>query len=433
VEILVIGSGAREHAIAWAISKNAQAAVLPGNPGMAMHAQVLGGSASDFEHIYNVATGRKIEYVIVGPETPLCNGLADFLIERGLKVFGPKKQGATLEGSKAWAKDFMCRNDIPQAGFESFQSASEAIEFVKKHEFPQVIKMDGLASGKGVHIVEDFREAEIVIKAILSENKFGQSGKTIVIEEFLTGKELTVMFLTDGRVAKPLLPARDHKRLEDGDKGPMTGGMGAFSPVPDVDSQTLNHVKVDIIDRTLAGLQKESIDYQGVVYCGLMLTKSGPKVLEYNCRFGDPEAQVVLSQLSTPLSEIIDAVTSKELDKIPIVFKQGFSACVVIASEGYPIKPIIGREIFGFEQVSNLPNAVTFSAGVGQESGKLYTDGGRVFSCVGFGPTLRMALGRAYGMVGNINFEGMIYRGDIGGRFGRGRTSMVSLRESTGT
>ncbi|HOU08135.1 MAG TPA: phosphoribosylamine--glycine ligase [Caldisericia bacterium] len=425
---LVLGNGAREHAICWALSKNSDVHAMPGNPGMILDADIVSGNPMNFGEVASVAKKLSCSAVFAGAELPLVEGITDALASEGIFVFGPSKEGAMLEGSKAFAKDFMKRNGIPCADHQTFDNEKEAMDFVSKHPFPLVIKVDGLASGKGVHIVEDLREAEIAIKAILSEKTYGESGRVIVIEEFLVGKELTVMAFTDGKVIKMLPPSRDHKRLEDGDKGPMTGGMGSYCPVPDADPGLLEKIKTDIVEKTLVGLQKESIDYKGVIYCGLMLTGEGPKVLEYNCRFGDPEAQVVLPMLQTPLSAVVEAVKEGELERLPIVAKKGFAACVVLASEGYPGKPVVGLPVGGFNKAQTIENVLVFAAGIGGEPGKLVTSGGRVVSCVGLGSTLRMALGRAYSLAGIVDFKGKQFRGDIGGRYARGRTSIVDLR-----
>lgn len=425
---LVVGSGAREHAIAWALSRNSEVHIMPGNPAMALSGICVKGNQLDFETIAKYASDNAIKSIVPGPELPIVKGISDALTPKGFFVFGPSAKAAQLEGSKAFAKDFMKRNGIPCAQSASFSSQSEALQFVKTHDFPLVIKVDGLAAGKGVMIVESMYEAENALHAIFSENKFGDSGRTVVIEEFLVGKELTVMAITDGNTIKPLLPSRDHKRLEDGDKGPMTGGMGAFCPVPDVGSDALGVIKTEIIEKTLAGIQKEGLEYKGAIYCGLMLTTAGPKVLEYNCRFGDPEAQVVLPMLQTPLSEIIEAVKDQRLDKLPLVFRRGFAACVVLASQGYPNNPVLGKQVFGLEKAQTFQNGAVFAAGVAEENGKILTSGGRVFSCMGMGQTIRQALGRAYSLSTLVDFEGKQMRGDIGGRYGRGKTSIVNLR-----
>ncbi len=433
MKYLVVGNGAREHAICWGLSKTSDVYALPGNPGMAKHARLIKGIPGDFDFVAQTARELGVSAVVAGPEQPLVEGIQNALKEKGIFVFGPSKKGARLEGSKTFAKDFMKRHGVPCASNASFDNLAEAIKFVNGHDFPLVIKVDGLAAGKGVHIVEDLREAETVLNGILSENTFGQAGRVVVIEEFLVGKELTVMAITDGKSYKVLPPSRDHKRLEDGDKGPMTGGMGSYCPVPDLDLETFDRIKKEIVERTIIGFQKEGMDYKGIIYCGLMLTKKGPKTLEYNCRFGDPEAQVVIPTLATPLSEIIEATKDGSLGSLPVVFKRGFSACVVLASEGYPVAPVVGMPIHGFEKAQGTDEeSVVFSAGVGGEPGRLVTTGGRVLSCVGFGKTMRQALGRAYKLTTLVGFEGMQMRGDIGGRYARGKTSIVNVRLQIG-
>lgn len=427
MDYLVIGSGGREHALAWAVAQTGKVFVCPGNPGMedvAFNANIQ----PEPESIASFATEKGISTVIIGPEAPLCSGMSDFLRAKGINVFGPSKQAAQLEGSKGFAKDFMNRHNIPTALSQTFDNANEALKFIRSHDFPLVIKVDGLAAGKGVHIVEDLREAEIVINAILSENAFGEAGRKVVIEEFLVGRELSMLVLTDGKTFVPLSPSRDHKQLEDGNKGPMTGGMGAFTPVPDLDSFTYNRIISEVVKPSIAGIAKDGFDYRGVLYCGLMLTKTGPKVLEYNCRFGDPEAEVVIPMIKTPMTEIVDAVSTGELSKVKVEFHNGFAACVVLASEGYPNKPITGRQIFGIDKARQMKNSLLFASGVGLKEDHFVTSGGRVLTCVGMASTLRQALGRAYAMTRVVTFEGMQMRGDIGGRYARGRTTIMTIR-----
>lgn len=429
MDYLIIGSGGREHALCHAIAKTDKAFVVPGNPGMVDVAQPVKIS-SDFDSISNFVSEKSIKTVIVGPENPLCAGMSDFLREKGINVFGPSQKGAMLEGSKAYAKDFMKRYDIPTAQSQTFDNAKEAIDFVRKHDFPVVIKVDGLAAGKGVHIAEDMREAEIVINAILSENQFGEAGRAVVIEEFLVGRELSMLVLFDNNTFVPLTPSRDHKQLEDGNKGPMTGGMGAFTPVPDLDSYTYKRIINDVVKPSTEGINKEGSLYRGVLYCGLMLTKAGPKVLEYNCRFGDPEAEVVIPMIETPFAEVADAVSQGQLSNLKVDFLKGFAACVVLASPGYPVNPLTGIKIDGIEQARQMPNSILYAAGVGKVDDDFVTTGGRVLTCTGIGSTLRMALGRAYAMTKVVKFQGMQMRGDIGGRYARGRTTILSVRRN---
>jgi phosphoribosylamine--glycine ligase len=429
MDYLVIGSGGREHALCHAVSKTDRVFVTPGNPGMedvAMRAKIQ----PDFESVANFVRDSNIKTVIIGPEAPLVAGMSDFLRSKGINVFGPSRQAAQLEGSKDFAKEFMKRHNIPTAQSQTFDNANEALDFVKKHDFPLVIKVDGLAAGKGVHIVEDMREAEIVINAILSENAFGEAGRKVVIEEFLVGKELSMLVLVDGKTFVPLIPSRDHKQLEDGNKGPMTGGMGAFTPVPDLDSTTYRKIIDEVVAPSFEGIKKDGFDYRGVLYCGLMLTKSGPKVLEYNCRFGDPEAEVVIPMFKTPFARIADAVASGELREIKVECNSGFAACVVLASEGYPNRPLTGRKIIGIDRAREMKNSMLYACGVAKENDHFITAGGRVFTCVGMAGTLRLALGRAYAMTHVLNFQGMQMRGDIGGRYARGRTTILQVRRN---
>jgi phosphoribosylamine---glycine ligase len=427
MDYLIIGSGGREHAIAWAMCQTDRVYVCPGNPGMEDVAAIA-KIQSDPQSVASFALEHDIHAVIIGPEAPLCSGMSDFLRAKGINVFGPSMQAAQLEGSKGFAKDFMARHGIPTAQSQTFDNANEALNFLRSHDFPLVIKVDGLAAGKGVHITEDLREAEIVINAILSENAFGEAGRRVVIEEFQVGRELSMLILTDGKTFVPLSPSRDHKQLEDGNKGPMTGGMGAFTPVPDLDSFTYNRIISEVVKPSIEGLGKDCFDYRGVLYCGLMLTKTGPKVLEYNCRFGDPEAEVVIPMIKTPFAEIVDAVAQRELSKVKVEFNQGFAACVVLASEGYPNKPITGRTIHGIDKAREMRGGLLFASGVGKQDDHFITLGGRVLTCVGMANTLRLALGRAYAMTRVVGFEGMQMRGDIGGRYARGRTTIMAVR-----
>lgn len=421
---LVIGGGGREHALSWKLSEYSHCYTMPGNPGMSMDTQIIDGNPGDFEFVADKARELDVSAVVVGPEAPLCKGISDFLKERGIFAFGPFKNGARLEGSKAFAKEFMNRHSIPTADAMSFTSEESALEFVDQHTFPVVIKLDGLAGGKGVTIAENRYDAENAINATLGE---GRQGK-VVIEEYLEGKELSILAVTDGKVIKPFLPSRDHKHLNDGNKGPMTGGMGAYCPVPDIDGKTYDRIIAEIVEPTLQGLKDKCIDYRGVIYFGLMITSDGPKVLEYNCRFGDPETQVVLSRLKTPLHHIVEAVKHQTLDSLEIKSNKGFSACVVLASQGYPKKPKTGMVIQGLESARKEPESRIFFAGVAKQSGNLVTSGGRVLACVGNGRTLRQALGRAYRMTSKVRFTGRQYRCDIGGRYARGRTSMLNFR-----
>lgn len=425
---LVLGKGGREHALAWKLSEYSDCYTLPGNPGMSLDTQLIQGNPSDFEFVAKKAKELGVSAVVVGPEAPLCDGIVDYLRDKGIFAFGPGRDGARLEGSKAFAKDFMNRHSIPTADSQSFSSKQSALEFIEDNGFPVVIKLDGLASGKGVTIAENIYDAQVTLHAIFDDYKASNSTRKVIVEEYLTGKELSVLAVTDSKVIKTFLPSRDHKQLCDGNKGPMTGGMGAYCPVPDIDSNTYRIIKEVIVERTLQGLKDDGIDYRGVIYFGLMITTDGPKVLEYNCRFGDPEAQVVLSRLKTPLHHIVEAVKHQTLDSLEIKSHNGFSACVVLASQGYPKETKTGMVIQGVENARKYPHSRIFYAGVARQMGKLVTSGGRVLACVGNGRTLRQALGRAYLMTSRIKFAGRQFRCDIGGRYARGRTSMLNLR-----
>ncbi len=419
MNILVIGSGGREHTLIWKIKQSRKIDKIycaPGNGGISKIAKCVNIKDNNIKALADFATRNKIGLTIVGPETPLAAGIADEFAKRKLKVFGPDKKAAQLESSKVYSKEFMRKYHIPTAPFKVFSSAAEAIGFCKTVEFPVVIKADGLAAGKGVLIVKSFDEAVSAIEDIMVKNVFGDAGERIIVESFMQGQELSIMAFTDGKTILPLLPSQDHKQAFDGDRGPNTGGMGAYSPTTLATKEVMSKIMEYVLQPTVIGLQKEGINYKGIIYAGLMLTDQGPKVLEYNCRFGDPETQVVLPLLKTDLVEIMLATANKKLGSIQkLNWRQESAACVVMASKGYPGKYSTGLKISG---LPNKPddNCIVFHAGTVRNENNFETSGGRVLGVTGIDRNLQQALNRAYRMVNRIKFEGARYRKDIGFR-----------------
>lgn len=430
MNVLVVGSGAREHALVWAIRRSPSAALVfaaPGNPGTRAIAENVPLDPSDFNGIAGLCKDNRIDLVVVGPDNPLADGIADFLRERGVEVFGPGKAGAVLEASKSAAKEFMRRHGVPHASTRVFNDAEQAKEYVGTTTGPWVIKADGLALGKGVTITSDRPEALDVVGALMSGSLHGAAGRTIVIEEFLSGKELTAMALTDGNILFPLPFARDHKRVFEGDLGPMTGGMGAFSPVPlppaPGTSRSVEQVIVeDILQRTLNGLKADNVDFRGVIYAGLMLTDGGPRVLEYNVRFGDPETECVLPRLDGDFARALMACAQGRLSGFlgggGLRVKPEACISVVMASGGYPGSYRKGLAIEGAEEAcagdrSPAEAPVIFHAGTKEDGGKLVTSGGRVLAVTATGPTVQAAADRAYARAASIKFEGAFFRRDI--------------------
>jgi len=419
MKILIVGSGGREHALAWKLKQSKRVQRLycaPGNAGMMRIAKCVNIKADDIERLADFATGSGINLTLVGPEQPLVLGLADEFKRRRLKVFGPEKAGARLEGSKVFAKEFMQKYHIPTAAFKIFDNLTEAIGFCKGIEFPTVIKVDGLAAGKGVMIVRSFELASAALEQIFTQKKFGEAGSRVVIESCLTGQEVSVMVITDGKAYVPLLPSQDHKQAYDGDQGPNTGGMGAYCPAEFVTEKVMSQITQFVLDPVVAGLKKENIPYRGVIYAGLMLTDAGPKVLEFNCRFGDPETQAVLPLLKSDLMEVMRATVEGRLDKLgQLDWRRGSAACVVLASKGYPGKYSTGQRISGLQNIRE-EGAYVFHSGTRKENNQWITDGGRVLGVMGMNGNLKGALAKAYRIVKRIKFDGAHYRRDIGSR-----------------
>ncbi len=416
MKILVVGGGGREHAIIKKLSESKYHPELicaPGNAGIASLAECVNVKATDIQGIVSLAQERKVDLVFVAPDDPLMLGAVDRLNERGIRAFGPKQNAAIIEGSKAFSKELMKKYSIPTADYETFSDADEALAYIRsKNSYPAVIKADGLALGKGVIIAQDYAEAEKAVNDIMRDKVFGESGNKVVIEEFLTGHEVSVLAFCDGQTVVPMVSAQDHKRAFDGDKGLNTGGMGAFSPsryyTEDVAKQTYDR----IIRPTVDALIKEGRPFKGVIYFGLMLTKDGPKVIEYNARFGDPETQAVLPRLKTDFIDIINAVIDGALDKINIEWSDDAAACIVLASGGYPVAYEKGKKIEG---LSSVPKDVyVYHAGTKFDGDDVVTSGGRVLGVTAKGETLEKALEKAYAAVGKIHFDKMFYRRDIG-------------------
>ncbi|MFA6433813.1 MAG: phosphoribosylamine--glycine ligase [Elusimicrobiales bacterium] len=415
MNVLLIGSGGREHALAWKLRASPLLKTLhavPGSAAISELAQCPGIPQNDFEAIYAYAVKTAIDLVVIGPEEPLANGLSDFLRGKGFKVFGPSREGARLESSKQFAKDFMARHRLPTAGFEIFTAASDAKEKIRKNKkYPLVIKADGLAAGKGVRICGSQAEALSAIEDLMEKKIFGASGSKVVVEEFMTGKEASVMALVDGETFLMLPVSRDHKRLLDGDLGPNTGGMGALAPVV-LDAGAMEIIKKDVLQRFVDGMKQDGTPYRGVIYAGIMLTPDGPKVLEFNVRFGDPETQCLMSLIKTDLLGLLKACADGDLCGRTIEVSGETCVTVVLSSRGYPESPEKGAPINGLDAAA--PGVLIFHSGTKKENGRFLSDGGRVLAVTAKGADLKEARDRAYSAIANLSFSGMHYRKDIG-------------------
>ncbi len=416
--VLLIGGGGREHALAWKLSQSELLKTLfiaPGNPGTSQFGKNISLDISDADRVVLFCRNKKVDLVVIGPEKPLVEGLADHLESHGISVFGPRKEAAKLEGSKMFAKKFMKKYEIPTASFKTFSSDKfdEALNYIEKRDrWPVVLKADGLAAGKGVFICESAEEAGQRLKQYRENDMLKEASDRLVIEDFMKGEEASVFVMCDGHSAKILHHAQDHKRIGDGDTGLNTGGMGAYSPAPIVDDHMLDRIEREIIAPTITGMQLEEAPYKGILYLGLMITPKGPKVVEYNCRFGDPECQVILPSLKNDLLDLMVASEEQRLDEKEIQVDELFRCCVVLASEGYPGSYQKGKRISGIENTDS--NALIFQAGTALEHGELVTSGGRVMGVVGSGGTLQQAIDHAYDNVDKISFEGAYWRKDIG-------------------
>jgi phosphoribosylamine--glycine ligase len=419
VKILVVGGGAREHAFAWKLSRErATTSILcaPGNPGIGAVARCVQADPGKPEDILALAAREHVDLTIVGPEMPLGRGIVDVFARKGRRIIGPTAAAAALECSKAFAKEFMARHGVPTARFSVCDSADDAARRIARGEiaYPVVIKADGLAAGKGVVIAEDRGTADAAIREIMINRRFGSAGERVVLEEFLSGHEASYFVLADGMTFMPLSSAQDHKRIFDGDRGPNTGGMGAFAPSPLVTPEVEQRVLDTIVRPVLEGMVREGSPYRGFLYVGLMLTAEGPKVIEFNVRFGDPEAQVILPMLDEELSSILLSATNGELPSRAARLTGHVFVGVVLAAGGYPDSVQTGKVIAGVERADEVPDAIVFHAGTATRNGHLVTSGGRVLTVVGRGDSYRTAIDAAYDAASRISFEGMQFRRDIG-------------------
>ena len=414
MKVLVVGSGGREHAICYSLKKSPKVTELycaPGNGGISEIAQCVDVKATDIDGMVAWAKENAMDFVMVAPDDPLAMGMVDALEAAGIRAFGPRANAAIIEGSKAFSKELMKKYGIPTAAYEIFTDMAEALRYVEQQGAPIVVKCDGLALGKGVVVAQTVEEAKDAVVNMMENKAFGEAGAKVVIEECMTGPEVTVLAFTDGKTIVPMPSSQDHKRAYDGDQGPNTGGMGAISPGPNYTPQDAKTCMETIFLPTIQALNAEGRTFQGVLYFGMMLTPKGPKVVEYNARFGDPECQAVLSLLETDLMEILEACVDGTLDQVDVKFKDAASCCLVLASGGYPVAYEKGKEITGLSQVTD---AVVFHAGTKKQDGKFYTNGGRVLGVTAVAPTLREAVDKAYAQAAPISFEKMHFRRDIG-------------------
>ncbi|MGI6547636.1 MAG: phosphoribosylamine--glycine ligase [Bacillota bacterium] len=419
MRVLVVGGGGREDALAWKIAQSPLLDKLycaPGNAGISRWAQCLPIRADDVAGLLDFARRERIDLTVVGPEAPLVLGLADRFREHGLAVFGPSAAAAAIEGSKAYAKDLMRRCGVPTADYRVFHHPADARDYLAKGRGPAVVKADGLAAGKGVVVAPDRETAIQAVEEIMTRGVFGQAGRAVVVEEYLQGEEVSLLALTDGETILPLVSAQDHKRVFDGDQGPNTGGMGAYSPAPCYTTDLAAMAEAQVLRPILQGLAGDGRPYQGVLYAGLMLTEDGPRVLEFNCRFGDPETQAVLPRLRSDLLETLWAVTQGELDRVQLQWDERSAVCVVLAAPGYPGDYPQGLPITGLDEAAGMADVQLFYAGTACENGKIVTAGGRVLGVTALGDNITAAVQRVYQAVEQISFPGVHYRRDIAAR-----------------
>lgn len=417
MKILIVGSGGREHAIAVSAAKSPKVDKIycaPGNAGIGQIAQCVPIAAMEFEKLAAFAKENAVDFTIIGMDDPLVGGIVDVFEQQGLKVFGPRKNAAVLEGSKAFSKDLMKKYNIPTAAYETFDDPNAALAYLKTADMPIVLKADGLALGKGVLICQTLEEAEKGVKTIMEEKKFGDAGARMVVEQFMTGREVSVLSFTDGKTIQIMSSAQDHKRAKDGDQGLNTGGMGTFSPSPFYTEEVDAFCRKYIYQATVDAMAAEGRPFVGVIFFGLMLTEDGPKVLEYNARFGDPEAQVVLPRMKNDMIEVMQACVEGRLDEIELEFEENAAVCVVLASDGYPIAYQKGYPIEGLDAFDNREDYYCFHAGTAAKDGKIVTNGGRVLGVTAKGEDLVKARQKAYEAVSWVNFENKYMRHDIG-------------------
>lgn len=417
MRILIVGSGGREHAIAWKCAQSKRVDKIfcaPGNAGIGQIAECVPITAMEFDKLAAFAKEQKIDLTIIGMDDPLVGGIVDAFEAAGLRVFGPRKNAAILEGSKAFSKDLMKKYNIPTAGYETFNSPEDALEYLKTAEYPTVLKADGLALGKGVLICNTREEAEEGVKTLMLDKQFGSAGDRIVIEEFMTGREVSVLSFVDGHTIKIMTSAQDHKRAKDGDKGLNTGGMGTFSPSPFYTPEVDEFCKKYIYQATVDAMKAEGREFKGIIFFGLMLTPKGPRVLEYNARFGDPETQVVLPRMKNDIIDVFEACIDGTLDKVELEFEDNAAVCVVLASDGYPEKYEKGKLITGLEAFDNNPGYYCFHAGTKRTDEGFVTNGGRVLGITATGSDLKTARANAYKATEWVSFENKYMRHDIG-------------------
>ena len=414
MRILVVGGGGREHAICWKLSKEANVEKIycaPGNAGISNVAECIDIGDSDIENLLKFAKENQIDLTIVGPEIPLVAGIVDAFEKEGLKIFGPNKKCAQLEGSKSFSKDFMIRHNLPTAKYKEYTDLDEAISEIDSFGYPVVIKADGLAAGKGVVIPENREDAITTLKEMMSDKKFGKAGDKIVVEEFLNGIETSILAFVDNDTIVPMVSSKDHKKVFEGEAGLNTGGMGTFSPSEIYTDELAKEVQEKILDKTLEGFKKDNLNYKGILFVGLMITEDGPKILEYNVRFGDPETQSVLFRLDTDLNKIISAILDNNLKNIEINYSKEEAICVMLTSGGYPESYEKGKVISGLENLDS--DIVVFHSGTKFDNGNIVTNGGRVIGITAKGKTVKEAGEKVYENIKKINFEGMHYRKDI--------------------
>lgn len=417
MKVLIVGSGGREHAIAASVAKSSQVDKIycaPGNAGIAQLAECVDITAMEFDRLADFAQEKGIDLTIIGMDDPLVGGVVDVFEKRGLRVFGPRKNAAIIEGSKAFSKDLMKKYNIPTAAYENFTDAEAAIAYLETAKMPIVLKADGLALGKGVLICNTLEEAKAGVKTLMLDKQFGDAGNEIVIEEFMTGREVSVLCYCDGTHIKPMTSAQDHKRAKDGDQGLNTGGMGTFSPSPFYTEEIQKFCEERIYQPTMDAMKKEGRDFVGILFVGLMLTENGPKVLEYNARFGDPEAQVVLPRMKNDIIDVMNACIDGKLDTVDLQFEDNAAVCVVLASDGYPEHYEKGKRITGFENFDDKDGYYVFHAGTKQTDEGIVTNGGRVLGVTAKGADLKEARANAYEATKLIQFENKYMRNDIG-------------------
>ncbi len=416
MKVLVIGSGGREHALIWKIKQSRKVSKIycaPGNAGISKIAVCQEINPENISALVDFVQKEKIDLTIVGPELPLAQGIVDDFIQQGLKIIGPTKEAAKIESSKVFSKYLMSKYNLPTAQYESFDCLEKALLFLKKQKYPLVIKADGLAAGKGVFIVKDRLQASEILYFLMKQKKFGEAGSQVVIEEFLKGEEVSILSFCDGKTIIPMVSSQDYKKVGENDQGPNTGGMGAYSPCPFY-TEKLNQVILEkILKPILMGLKDEGREYKGILYAGLILTEEGPKVLEFNARFGDPETQVVLPRLKTDLVDIFEAILEGNLEKIKIEWKDNAAVCVVLASDGYPGKYFTGEVIDGLKELEKMQNIVAFHAGTKIVKDKVITSGGRVLGITAWDENISEARKRVYEGIKKIKFKNMYYRRDI--------------------